>query len=154
MRAHSSSARSHLDARLRRLRSLVGEPRPHQGWVRAIRTALGMSTGELAARMGVKQQAIVALERSELHDTIKLETLRRAADALDCDLVYFLVPRDGLDNAVTAQARRKAARHVQRVAHHSRLEDQAVSSRDNAALVDEIAAHFIDRRGLWTISPP
>ncbi len=90
------------------------------------------------------------LEHSELGDTIQLETLRRAADALDCDLVYFLLPRTSLDEAVRKQARKKAARHIGPLAHHSRLEDQALTSDDAAAQLDELAAQFVDRRGLWS----
>jgi predicted DNA-binding mobile mystery protein A len=109
-----------------------------------------MSSTELAARIGVSQQTIPDIERSELHDTIKLETLRRAADALDCDLVYFLLPRTSLDEAVRRQAGRKAARHLGPLAHHSRLEDQALTIDDTTAQLDELAARFIDRRGLWS----
>ncbi len=109
-----------------------------------------MSSTDLATRMGVSQQTVLELERSELHDTIKLETLRRAAEALNCDLVYFLVPRASLDETVKAQAHRKAARQLGRVAHHSRLEDQAVTDDDMAAQLDELAARFIDRKGLWS----
>lgn len=145
-----AQARPRLDARLQRLRPLADEPRPHKGWIRAIRDALGMSSTELASRMGVSQQTVPDLERSELHDTIKLETLRRVAEALNCDLVYFLLPRVSLDEAVRAQARRKAASLLGRVAHHSRLEDQAVGDDDTAAQLDEFAARFIDRRGLWS----
>lgn len=143
-------ARRRLDARLQPLRPLVGEPRPPRGWIRAIRDALGMSSPELARRIGVSQQAISDLESSESNDAIGLGTLRRAADALDCDLVYFLVPRTTLDEAVTAQARRKAEQHLRPVAHHSRLEDQAVTNEDGAVQLDELAAQFVDRRGLWT----
>lgn len=150
MASNNTLARRQLEARLQRLRPLVEEPRPHRGWIRAIRDALGMSSTELAARMGVSQQTVPDLERSELQDTIKLATLRRAADALDCDLAYVLVPRTTLNEAVEAQARRKAARHLGRVAHHSRLEDQAVEDHDAAAQLDELAARFIDRRGLWS----
>lgn len=149
----NAQARSRLDARLKRLRSLGEEPRPHKGWIRAIRDALGMSSRELATRMGVAQQTIPDLERSEQRGTIKLETLQRAADALDCDLVYFLRPRRSLDELVTSQARHKAAQHLWRVAHHSRLEDQAVTDEDTAAQLDDLAAQFVDRRGLWTESP-
>ena len=148
----AAQARRRLDARLQRLRPLADEPRPHRGWIRAIRDALGMTTAELATRMGVTQQAVVDFERSELRETMKLETLRRAADALDCDLAYFLVPRRSLDEAVKIQARRKAARHLEPVAHSSRLEDQSVSEADAAAQIDELAARFIDRRGLWSDS--
>ena len=139
-----------MGPRLEQLGPLVDEPRPHRGWVRAIRDALGMSSTELAARLGVIQQSVPDLERSEVHGTIKLETLRRAAEALDCDLVYFLVPRTTLDKAVKDQALRKAAQHLRPVAHHSRLEDQAVSDDDTAAQLEELAAGYVDRRGLWS----
>jgi predicted DNA-binding mobile mystery protein A len=148
----AAQARSRLDARLEQLRSLGEAPRPHKGWIRAIRDALGMSGRELAERMGVSQQTIPDLERSEQRDTIKLETLQRVADALDCDLVYFLRPRRSLDEIVSSQARRRAAQHLSPVGHHSRLEDQAVTDDDLAAELDDLAARFVDRRGLWTES--
>jgi len=100
--------------------------------------------------MGVIQQSISDLERSEVHDTIKLETLRRAADALDCDLVYFLLPRTTLDDAVNVQAQRKAAKLLESVAHHSRLEDQAVGVDDTTVQLNELGARFVDHRGLWS----
>ena len=153
MTATSSQARRHLDPRLQRLRPLLAEPRPHRGWIRALRDSLGMSTAELATRMGIGQSAASDLERSELRETIKLETLRRAADALDCDVVYFLVPRTSLDEAVRTQARRKATRHLTGVAHHMRLEDQAVGDADSADQLDDLAARFADRRGLWSDGP-
>ena len=113
-----------------------------------------MSGRELGERLGVSQQTIPNIERSEQRGTIKLETLQRAADALDCDLVYALVPRRSLDELVMAQARRKATQHLRPIAHHSRLEDQAVTGADAEAEIDELAAHFVDRRGLWTESTP
>lgn len=142
--------RRRLDRRMERIRPLVAEPRPHRGWLRAIRDALGMSTTELATRLGFSQQTISDLERSEEQETIKIETLRRAGDALDCDLVYFLVPRTSLEEAVTQQARRKAARHLGLVAHHSRLENQVVRDEDVATEVDDLAKQLVDRRGLWS----
>ncbi len=90
------------------------------------------------------------MEQSEQQGTITLETLRRAANALDCDLVYVLEPRTSLDEAVKEQANRKAARHLSPLAHHSRLEDQALTDDDEAAQLEEFASRFIDRRGLWT----
>lgn len=113
-----------------------------------------MSTTELAARIGVSQQAIPGLERSERDDTIKLDTLRKVADGLDCDVVCVLVPRRSLEDAVALQARHQATRHLGPVAHHSRLEDQSVDTDDTAAQLDELAARFIDRRGLWTDPGP
>lgn len=154
MARNNAQARRQLDARLQRIRPLADEARPHKGWIRALRDALGMSSAELAARMGIIQQTVPDLERSELHNTIKLETLQRAADALNCDLAYVLLPRTTLDEAVRAQARRKASRHLSPVAHHSRLEDQSVSDDAAEAELDEFAAQFIDRRGLWSDTSP
>jgi predicted DNA-binding mobile mystery protein A len=148
-----ATARRHLDARLDPLRGLANQARPPRGWVRAIRDALGMSSTELAGRMGVRQSSVSELERSEELETVKLETLRRAADALDCDLVYALVPRTSLEEAVRAQARRKAERYLAPIAHHMRLEDQSVGDDDAAAQLEELAAGFVDRRGLWSEEP-
>lgn len=146
----SAQSRRHLDARLEPLRPLLGEPRPHRGWIRAIRDALGMSTTELASRMGVTQSSVVDIERSELRGGIKLDTLRRAAAALDCEFVYFLVPRTSLDESVRAQAHQKAARHLGPVAHHSRLENQELSAAAAASQLDDFAERFVDHRGLWS----
>lgn len=150
MTSTNAQARRHLDTRLHPLQPLVEEPRPHRGWIRAIRDALGMSSTELAARIGVSQQSVTEFERSEVRDSLRLETLRRAASGLDCDLVYFLVPRTSLNEAVEAQALRKAAQLLGPLAHHSRLEDQAVSEADTGAQLAELADDLTDRRGLWT----
>lgn len=108
-----------------------------------------MSSAELATRLGVSQQAVGVLERSEAQHTIKLETLRRVADALDCDLAYFLVPRMPLEEEVQAQARRKAQARVAAVAHQGRLEDQLVTAEDTEAQVQEEIDRLVSRRGLW-----
>lgn len=144
-----AQGRRHLDARFDRLRPVAAERPPHRGWIRAIRDALGMSASELAGRMGVGQSTVVDIEASEAAGTIKLDTLRRAAKGLDCDVVYFLVPRSSLEDAVKAQARRNAASHLTAIAHHGRLEDQTVDDDAGRAELEELAGRLIDRRGLW-----
>jgi predicted DNA-binding mobile mystery protein A len=144
-------ARRQLDQRLDTIRPLTHTPRPHRGWIRAIRDALGMSGSELADRMGISPKTIPDIERSEVAETIKLETLRRAANALDCELAYVLVPRTSLDTMVTVQARRKALRHLDPVAHHGFLEDQGVSDEGFEDQISELAERFVDKRGLWKV---
>lgn len=145
-------ARQRLDERFDRTRGTIG-PRPHAGWVRAIRDALGMSGPDLSQRMGVSPQSVHSMEQNEVAGSIRLETLRRAADALNCDLEYVLVPRVGLQHMVERRAREVAARHIKPIAHHSRLEAQSLSSAAAAAQLDDVAASLIDRRGLWSESP-
>lgn len=109
-----------------------------------------MSSTELAARMGVSQQVVSEIESSERRATVKLKTLSRAANAMECELVYALVPRTSLEETVRARARRKAMRHLAQVTHHGRLESQEVSEDELAAQVEELTDWFTDRRGLWT----
>lgn len=99
--------------------------------------------------MGVAQQRITQLEHNEIHDRIQLGTLRQAADALECDLVYVLLPRTSLDLTARSQARRKATAIIAEVAHHSRLEDQALTPTQTAAQIERLADQLIDQRGLW-----
>lgn len=145
-----ATARRTLDRRLRDLRNAVG-PRPNGGWIRAIRESLGMSGAELGRRIGVSAQAVSAMERSERSGAIRLETLERAANALGCDVVYALVPRQDLQRLVEDQARRKATAHIAPIAHHARLEDQEVGPEALDDEIEDLAQRFLDRRGLWTI---
>ncbi len=148
---HREGARRRLDQRYQGATLELLSARPRLGWVRAVRDALGMSTRQLASRMGVAQPTLVQLEQSEANGTIQLATLRRAADALDCDLVYALVPRGGsLEQSVMAHARRRAGALVRAVDRSMELEDQAVTDPDEInASVDRIALQLAGSRRLW-----
>jgi predicted DNA-binding mobile mystery protein A len=100
------------------------------------------------------ESRVAPIEQAEVSGSIRLDTLERAARALDCRLVYALVPYNPLDDIVRAQARRKAIRHLAEVAHNMRLEDQAVTETDLAEQIDELASRLVGRRGLWTEDAP
>lgn len=140
-------ARKALDARFGALEG-VPTQRPPSGWLRAIREALGMTASEVATRLGVSQPRLTRIERAELDGSLKLSTLERAADALGCRLVYFVVPKEGtLEGAVMDQARRVALERLNRAAHTMRLEDQEVDI--DPSEVDELAANLAERHDLW-----
>jgi predicted DNA-binding mobile mystery protein A len=109
----------------RALKQASVPPRPRMGWIQTIRTALGMTARQLALRLDVAQSTLAELEKSEAADRITLHSLRRVADALDCDLQYVLVPRTALKKRVEQQADDIAHKQVARVFHSMRLEDQA-----------------------------
>src|SRR5713226_2299751 len=69
--------------------------KPRRGWLRAIREASGMSMQQVASVMGVTRQHVAFLEKSEADERTTLKSLKRAAEALDCELVYALVPKSG-----------------------------------------------------------
>jgi predicted DNA-binding mobile mystery protein A len=149
-RSARREARRALDRRFDDLRPLVPKAvAPKDGWVRAIREALGMSAADLAARIGTAETAVLSLERNERSDRVRLDTLRRAATALDCDFVYALVPRLSLTETVENRALEVAASQLRAVDHSMRLESQGVSDavlRDHLAEQAEI---LLDRPGLW-----
>lgn len=149
LRDKRTQSRRRLDQRFGRHGDLADLAPPPQGWVRTLRDALGMTSGDLAHRMGVHPSRISAIERGERERTLKLDTLIRVADAMQCDLVYALVPRSSLDGMVVDQARRSAVKHMRNVMAHSRLEDQEVTPDDLEAQIDDLAAEFQRRRDLW-----
>jgi len=97
---------------------------PKEGWIRAVRTALGMSASQLAKRLGISQQAVTKLERSERTGTITLASLAKVAEALECELKLVLVPKSSLDHTMRRRAEEKAREERNRVRHTMRLEAQ------------------------------
>jgi predicted DNA-binding mobile mystery protein A len=134
----ATESRSQLDERFRELGPATRYAAPVRGWIKAIREALGMSTAQLAKRLGIKQPSLVALEQSEAKGAIGLATLRRVAEALDCTLVYALVPNKPLENTVRDRARAFARRRRGPVEHSMLLEDQKVTAKNAEARLDEI----------------
>jgi len=122
-----------LDRALEPYRKARTVPRPSKGWIRAIRQALGVSSGELARRLGTSRQLPLQMEKGEAEDRITLKSLRAAASALDCDLVYAFVPRaDSMQELIENRARDEAKSRVLGVEHSMALEDQAVGRIDEA----------------------
>ena len=142
-------ARDALDSRLDWLRPVDRFQPPPKGWIRAIRDALGMSGPQLARRMGITQQSVQDMEKSEAAEKVRLETLRRAADALDCALVYALVPKKQLQQMVEDRARKIAIDHLSRVSHSMAIEDQAVANDDQELRVQEFIDNSLGKRDLW-----
>jgi predicted DNA-binding mobile mystery protein A len=122
-----------LDRSLAGYRTAGKIARPPKGWMRALRQALGVSSGELARRLGTSRQLPLKLEKAEAEDRITLRSLRAVANALDCDLVYALVPRaDSMQELIEVRTCAEAKKHVLEVEHSMALEDQAVGRIDEA----------------------
>ena len=146
-----SRARRHLDSRFDAIRSKDVFARPPKGWLRAIRDALGMTTRQLAKRANMSQTAVSLWERSEAQDTISIGKLREAAEALDCELVYALVPKRSLEETVRKRAAQIADAKLARMHHTMRLEAQALGKNDldleRVRLIDELMRSKASR--LW-----
>lgn len=143
-------ARKNIEKRLSPLRLMVTQ-RPQRGWIRAIREALGMTTEQLATRIGVTQPRVIALEKAETEDVVMLKTLREAAAAMDCEVVYMLVPRRPLDEVVRARAEQRADDELARLHHTMQLENQALTKADLKAERARMVESLIEgpARRLW-----
>jgi predicted DNA-binding mobile mystery protein A len=141
--------RLRLDERLRALEPIERFKAPPKGWVRALRDALGMTGAQLGTRIGVQPQTVEAIEKSEAPGTIQLKTLRRAAEALDCTLVYALVPNRSLETVIEARARKIATRELQGIAHTMRLEAQGTDDANFESRVQVYIRDKLSERDLW-----
>jgi predicted DNA-binding mobile mystery protein A len=110
-----------------------------------------MTTPQLARKLGATRQAVVDLERREARGAVTLGALRRAADALDCEVVYALVPRTTLREARAHQAQRQAEQQLRGVAHSMSLEAQGVAAAEHRRQVTERADSLVRTwsRALW-----
>jgi predicted DNA-binding mobile mystery protein A len=123
------TAYEQLDKRFSKLRPLAHAARPSRGWIRAIREAVGMTTGQLAKRLGVQQPRVIELERGEADGNITVKSLERAAEALGCRLVYALVPEKPLADTIRQRASLLAERQLAAIEQTMRLEAQGVTDK-------------------------
>lgn len=149
------------DLRELRLRQVEGElakwrkaalpSPPPAGWIQTIREALGMTATALAKRLAMTGAGLRSIEASEAHERITLATLRKVADALDCDLRYALVPRQPLDDKLMDRAKSVLAEQMRPVSHSMALEDQKVDDREAMDKYLESAARSLIRRSPRTL---
>jgi predicted DNA-binding mobile mystery protein A len=140
-----------LDKRLSILQGVDTLARPPRGWIKAIREALGMTTAQLGKRLGVSQPRAVAIEKAESTGSITLASLEKAAQALDCRLVYALVPREPLGDIVKGRATLLARRRLESTGHSMKLEAQGVDALDEDEQLKSLVRQLIEQGGskLW-----
>lgn len=146
------------DIKISQLTKAIGEyPRRHKapprnGWVRAVREALGMTQTQLAARLRVARQTVDDLERAEAGRRITLESLDRLAQALDCRVVYAVVPERGSLGDLRRQRALALAEALLRPGEHSmKLEAQGVSRSERQRQRKRLAEQLLhgSPRKLW-----
>ena len=145
VKKYQKTALEQLDASLAQFAPLRDMQPPRKGWIRAIRDALGMSGRQLGQRMGVSKMWVADMERLEANGATSLKTLRRAAEAMDCVLVYALVPKTSLKETLLKQARQKVRQDMARASHTMALEDQALAKEEVAKATETAAASLLDK---------
>ena len=143
-------ARKNLDKRFALMRE-VPMSVPPRGWIRAIREALGLSTRQLAERMEASQSWISVLEKAEVSGTTTLKSMRQAAEAMDCTLVYALIPTKSLAETLQHRAELRADEELRHLNHSMQLENQGMTSENLNTERQRLIAELLlgSPRKLW-----
>ena len=129
-----------LNSKMLGFASLKQVAMPPTGWIKAIRTAIGMSMQQLGNKLNVSKQGVMDIEKREKDGSITIKSLRAIARTMDMQLVYGFVPNDGsLDALIEKRATELATQIVMRTANTMKLEDQANSKKRIEAAIKERA---------------
>ncbi len=127
-----------MDTKFRQFASLEHVVPPPIGWIKSVRTALGISLQQLGNKLSISKQSASEIELREQDGSITLRSLRDAANALDMHLVYGFVPKDGsLDTLIEKKARVLATQIVSRTSNTMKLEDQENSEERIKKAIDQ-----------------
>lgn len=116
-----------------------------------MRVSLSMTTSQLAKRVGVSQPTITEWEQREKDGTITMQTMKRVADAMQCDLVYALVPRKAIHTILEERAKQIVSGSLERVSKSMRLEDQETSESHRTKQAKELVRRLLEEhpKRLW-----
>lgn len=119
---------------------------PKQGWISAVRRALGMTAKQLAERVGLSQPRIAKMELNE--NNLKISTMKKIAEGLDCDFVYGFIPKSSLQETIKRQAHKKAEAILSSVNTNMALENQLA---DDPQILTDMADEMIAKniRRIW-----
>lgn len=123
--------------------------KPPQGWIRFIREALNMSSRALAHRVGINPNTMSEAEKAEVEERITLRRLRKMADGLNCDLVYYFLPREEIETMLENQARHISIQKIRDTEGHMELEDQSVTKEFLEERLREEIEKLKNSKKLW-----
>ncbi|MEO0438650.1 MAG: mobile mystery protein A [Pseudomonadota bacterium] len=118
---------------------------PKEGWLRTVRTALGMSGPQLAKKLGVTKARISKAEQDEPKGSVTLKTMQSMAEAMGCTFVYAVVPRQNVEDVIKERAILKARAQVDAASTHMALEAQSLGKEQLEFEVQRIAAQIIEK---------
>jgi predicted DNA-binding mobile mystery protein A len=150
-----SLATNQLDVATKTIRSLPTDLGVRSGWIAAVLQALGMPARVLAQRLRVAPAQVTRAQQREMSGAITLASLRRIADALECDVMYALVPREGsFQGLVQRQAEAAATVRLAEVEHTMRLEQQLVDPAEHHRQLTELTEELVRTRPAWMWDVP
>ena len=141
-----------LSKKLKPYKTVAKEPRPFIGWVKTIRTSIGMSLEQLGDKLGITRQSAQSLEKREAKGSITIKALEEAGKVMDMKLIYGFIPFDGsIEKLIERKAKKLATEIVLRTSGTMKLEDQENSPKRIRKAIDERAKEIIEEmpKILW-----
>lgn len=127
-----------LERKMEDFSTAASKANPATGWIKTIRSALGMTLQQLANKLSMTRQGVKELEMREQEGSISLKSLRDAGKALNMKLVYGFVPMDGtLDALIDKKTHALATKIVTRTSQSMKLEDQENSETRIKKAIEE-----------------
>lgn len=114
-----------------------------EGWIKVMRSALGMSGAQLARRMQVTRALVSNTEKAEIEGRVTIKKMQEFAEAMECEFVYCMIPRDKIQAALKARAKEKAQVIVDRTNTHMELEGQALSKEQKKMELDRLTDQIL-----------
>jgi predicted DNA-binding mobile mystery protein A len=134
-----------LNNTLMKYKDLTDLSYPSKGWIRTIRKSLGMSSRQLARRTGISQQRLSKIEQQEIIGEVKLSTIKKIAEGLNCVFVYALIPETSINELIRKQAQKIVEKRFERVTASMVLEDQEVYGHEKKNSYELAIEKLIDK---------
>lgn len=124
----------------------ISKEKPLQGWIKTIRELLGMTSIQFSKKLKVSQPRLAVIEKNEKN--LKLSTMEKIADELNCDFVYALVPRENVNDIIYNRAKQKALNIVTKVNNNMSLENQL---SDNKEILEDTIEYLLSKKAakIW-----
>jgi predicted DNA-binding mobile mystery protein A len=118
------------------------------GWISYMRSALGMTLSDLSRRVGLSLPTVAQAEKREAEGKVTLSTLKKLAEAMECDLVYSFVPKKELKTFIHEKAYEKATKSLIDADLHMKLENQKVDGAMEER-INRLAKKLIEKGDIW-----
>jgi len=141
-------AMTQIERRLDSLREIKGKSIVPNGWIKFIRKAMGLSSTDLAKLADLSPRTVTQAERREVEGKVSISTLKKMAEAMECDLVYSFVPRKSVRDTIKSKAKEKAIKRLEEAGLHMKLEDQNAENNIQDQ-IEVLAQKFIDSGDVW-----
>ncbi|MDA9189358.1 helix-turn-helix domain-containing protein [bacterium] len=138
----------HAKKRREDLLQVLPSMKVRPGWIKYIRSLLGMTLKELGTLADVSLSTVAQAEKREAEGKVTIETLNKIAKAMECEFVYAFVPKEDISDMLKKKAMEKAKRSILRADTHMSLEDQKVQVDLNSR-VETLAQKLIEKGKVW-----